>query len=188
LKTDGTEYIVPQDSSYFLVDESVEESQSVKLKVPLGEYKSLTFTVGVDSLRNTKDISARTGVLDPTTGGDGMYWDWNSGYVFFKIEGTSPVVTGMGNMFMYHIGGFGGYTAATINNIKTINLDLTSGGVPQVRAGRVSNIHLMIDIAKLFNGPTTLSIAAHSMVMFESFSTTIADNYAGIFRHDHTEN
>ena len=64
------------------------------------------------------DVSQRTGVLDPSGAGADMYWTWNSGYIFFKMEGTSPAATGMGNSFMYHIGGFGGYSAPTINNIK----------------------------------------------------------------------
>ena len=187
-KTDGTVYTVSQDSSYFLIDEGDGTSHSPVLHVPEGEYKTLSFVVGVDSLRNTMDISERTGVLDPTGDGGDMYWGWNSGYIFFKIEGTSPVSTLDGNAFMYHIGGFGGYSAATINNIKTITLDLTARGVPQVKAGKETNIHLMVDILKLFDGPTQLSIAQNPMVMFNDYSVNIANNYTAMFRHDHTEN
>jgi hypothetical protein len=95
---------------------------------------------------------------------------------------------GMGNSFYYHIGGFGGYSSATINNIKTVTLDLTVRGVPKVKAGKETNIHLLVDALKMFSGNTTISIAAHPMVMFDAYSTTIANNLAGMFRHDHTEN
>ena len=183
--TNGTVYTVPQDSCYFLIDESDEATHEPILKVPEGEYKTLSFTVGVDSLRSTKDISQRTGVLDPTAAGGDMYWGWNSGYIFFKMEGTSPSAM-MG--FMYHIGGFGGYSSATINNLKTITLDLTARGVPQVKATKETNIHLMVDILKMFNGSPNISIAANPMVMFNTFSTNIANNYSAMFRHDHTEN
>ena len=115
---DGTIYTVPQDSCYFLIDESDPATHEPALKVPEGEYKTLTFTVGVDSLRNTMDISKRTGVLDPATTAADMYWGWNSGYIFFKVEGTSPVITAAGNVFQYHIGGFGGYSSPTPNNLK----------------------------------------------------------------------
>ena len=185
-RVDGTEYVVPQNDSYFLIDESVAASHEPVLSVPEGEYKSISFMLGVDSLRNTKDISERTGVLDPTGVGADMYWTWNSGYIFFKMEGTSPA-SAMGD-FTYHIGGFGGYSSATINNIKTITLDLTSRGTPKVKTGKETNIHLMVDIEKMFNGSTNISIAANPMVMFDPFSTTIADNYANMVRHDHTEN
>jgi hypothetical protein len=118
-KTDGTIYTVPQDSSYFLIDESDGTEHAPVLHVPEGEYKSVNFLVGVDSLRSTMDVSFRTGVLDPTSDGGDMYWGWNSGYIFFKMEGTSAASTATGNLFMYHIGGFGGYSATTINNLKT---------------------------------------------------------------------
>ncbi len=186
IKTDGTVYTVPQDSSYFLVDESDGTEHAPVLHIPEGEYKTVSFVVGVDSLRSTKDISMRTGVLDPTGDGGDMYWGWNSGYIFLKIEGTSAASAD--GMFMYHIGGFGGYSTSTINNLKTITLDLTARGVPQVKAGKETNIHLLVDILKLFDGSTKLSIAAHPSVMFNDYSVNIADNYTAMFRHDHTEN
>jgi hypothetical protein len=184
---DGTVYTVPQDSCYFLIDESDPSTHEPLLQVPEGEYKNISFIVGVDSLRSTMDISQRTGVLDPTAIGGDMYWSWNSGYIFLKMEGTSPAAGMMGG-FMYHIGGFGGLSSPTINNIKKISLDLTARGTPKVKTGLEPNIHLMVDILKLFDGSTKLSIAANPMVMFDPFSTTIADNYASMFRHDHTEN
>src|SRR5690606_34270527 len=37
--TDGTDYVVPQDSSYFLIMEEVKESQKVRLNnIPVGNY------------------------------------------------------------------------------------------------------------------------------------------------------
>ena len=185
-KTDGTVYTVPQDSCYFLIDESDEDTHEPELNVPEGEYKTLQFTLGVDSLRNTMDISDRTGVLDPTGAGADMYWGWNSGYIFYKMEGNSAASSS--GEYMYHIGGFGGYSSATINNIKTIALDLTQRGVPQVKTGREANIHLMADVTKMFSGTNTVSIAAYPRVMFDDYSTSIADNFQGMFRHDHTEN
>lgn len=192
-KADGKEYIVPQDSSYFLIDESDRDTRFAKVNVPEGDYTRLVFTLGVDSLRSTMDIDNRKGVLDPT--GDmndgGMYWGWNSGYIFFKMEGLSNVApkdpSGQ-NKFRYHIGGFGGYNAPTINNIKEITIDLTQAGEARVRKDRNSNIHLMVDIDKVMSGKNKISIANHPTVMFSEFSTKIADNYADMFTHDHTEN
>lgn len=186
-QTNGTTYIVPQAESYFLIDESKPESRSAVLQVPEGEYKTLSFMVGVDSLRSTMDVSERTGVLDPTGNGGDMYWGWNSGYIFFKMEGTSSA-SSMDGSFMYHIGGFGGYNSATINNIKTITIDLNERGNPQVKSGKRANIHLMADILKMFNGASNVSIASNPMVMFDPFSMNIANNYVNMFRHDHTEN
>lgn len=188
----GVTFTVPQDDSYFLVSEANPASQFVKVKVPEGDYNTLTFVLGVDSLRSTMDISKRTGVLNPSGGmDDAMYWGWNSGYIFFKMEGTAaaaPVDPSGQRKFRYHIGGFGGYNAPTLNNIKTITVDLTAGGIAKVRQGREANIHLMADILKMFNGATNISIATNPTVMFSEFSRSISANYIQMFHHDHTEN
>lgn len=191
-KADGTLYTVNPDSSYFLIKEADQATRFAKVKVPEGDYTALTFTLGVDSLRSTMDISKRTGALDPSGGmDDGMYWGWNSGYIFLKMEGISaqaPVDPTGNRKYRYHIGGFGGYSAPTINNIKTITIDLTARGIAQVRSNKQANIHLFADISKVLGGTTTVSIAANPQVMFSDYSVHIANNYAAMFTHDHTEN
>lgn len=191
-KADGTEYVVPQDSSYFLIREGEDDDRFANMKVPEGDYVSLSFIVGVDSLRSTMDISKRTGVLDPSgSHDDGMYWGWNSGYIFFKMEGLSdaaPLDPGGQHKFRYHIGGFGGYDAPTINNIRAVTLDLNERGIAKVRSPQGTNVHLMVDVLKMFSGVNTVSIAQNPTVMFSAYSTNIADNLPGMFRHDHTEN
>lgn len=184
----GTVYTVPQDSSYFLIDESLSSSLSPSFKVPLGDYKMLTFTIGVDSLRNTMDLNKRMGVLDPTALAADMYWSWNSGYIFFKMDGTSPVISSMGGAFQYHVGGFGGYSAATTNNLKVITIDLSQRGLAQVRTGKSTNIHLMADILKALQGSTTMRFASTAMVHSAAAGKPVADNYINMIRHDHTEN
>jgi hypothetical protein len=191
-KTDGTFYTVEQDSSYFLIKEGDPSTRFARFKAPAGDYNQVSFVLGVDSLRSTMDISKRTGALDPSGGhDDGMYWGWNSGYIFFKLEGISPVApvdpTGQ-RKYRYHIGGFGGYSAPTLSNIKTITLDLAASGIAQARKGRNANIHLLVDILKAFNGSTNLSIGANPTVMFSDYSVNIANNYTTMFFHDHTEN
>ncbi|NCI52014.1 hypothetical protein GWC95_18970 [Sediminibacterium roseum] len=185
-KTDGTVYTVPQDSCYFLIDESVASSLKPVLKVPEGEYKTLSFVLGVDSLRNTMDVSKRIGVLDPTAAASDMYWGWNSGYIFFKVEGTSA--SAAGGSFAYHVGGFGGYNAATVNNLKKITLDLTARGTAKVVSTRNANIHLFADVLKAFNGSTNMSFASVTMIHSAAAGTPVANNIAAMFTHDHTEN
>ena len=35
-----------------------------------------------------------------------MYWTWNSGYINFKLEGTSLVCNTTKNAFNFHLGGY----------------------------------------------------------------------------------
>lgn len=190
-KRGGTEYAIQQDSCYFLVQESEASTQRIQLKVPEGEYDRVSFVLGVDSVRNTMDISKRTGVLDPASSMDkGMYWGWNSGYIFLKIEGNSAAAPAdpIGRQkFRYHIGGFGGYSAPTINNIKTISLDLTNG-TAKVDAGKKVKVHVKADILSIFDAGTRVSIAAHPSIMFSEYSVNIANNYSQMFSHLGTEN
>lgn len=186
-REDGTIYTVPQDSSYFLIDELNSLSHIASFNLPVGTYKNLQFTIGVDSLRSTMNIADRTGVLDPTTLAGDMYWGWNSGYVFLKMEGRSDVAQPDGS-YAYHIGGFGGYSAPTINNIRTVTLNLQEKGFADVRLAGTSKLMIATDVLKLFDGTEDISISANPDVMFTPYSTTISANYSQMFSHVSTEN
>lgn len=198
-KADGTEYIVPQEDSYFMVNGRDKDSRFAKVTVPEGDYTYVSFVLGVDSLRSTMPVEDRKGVLSlnpevENNAGD-MYWSWNSGYIFFKLEGKSQLISNdstgdpTGNkMFRYHIGGFGGYSSPNINNIKEISFDLNKAGIAKVREGLRSNVHLVVDIMKIFDGSNSFSIVEHPTVMFSPFSLNIANNFSEMFMHHHTEN
>lgn len=180
VKDDGNIYTVPQDSSYFFIQQDDSASQYCTLHAPAANYKAVNFIVGIDSARCTSAIDKRKGVLDPSL--TDMYWGWNSGYIFFKIEGFSssaPEDAAGLHKFRYHIGGFGGYQSKTINNIKTIHLDFPQ--TLQSTKQHAAIIEINADILKLFNGSTQINITNHSAVMFNVFSTIIANNYASMF-------
>lgn len=175
LKTsEGKEYVVPQDESYFLVSEGSEESQTIKIdKVPFGTYSEITFTIGVDSTRSAAGLSNPTkGLLSGIN--QGMYWSWNTGYIFFMFEGTSSLLKGNhqdGEDFMYHIGGYSG----SINNIrkKTFTLGATTAVVSDTKTPEVL---FKTDLMKVFNGKNQLRIAKNSVVMFDPYSVAIMAN------------
>jgi hypothetical protein len=191
-KADGTEYIHNPDSSYFLVKEEDAAAKRLSLyNIPQGDYTSVTFTIGVDSLRSTMDVSKRGGVLDVGGAGADMYWRWNSGYIFFKMEGTSPQAPAdpAGNRnFYFHIGGFGGYSSKTINNLRTKTLVMSNGDKATVRGNITPEIHVLTDVLKVMNGNTKVSLAANAVTMFNDFSAKIAANYTDAFSYDHVHN
>ena len=189
IRADGSAYTVPQDNSYFLLRAADPASQSFTLTgVPAGDYAQIEYMVGVDSLRNTADISKRKGVLDPgSSHTSGMYWDWNTGYIHLKLEGTSPAApldaTGM-RTFRYHIGLYGGYQSRTINNLRTVRIPLgVSAATSHLSIGPnlQTSLQLIVDAGKLFDGPTPVKIAQYPEVMVSPFSATIANNYATMF-------
>ena len=94
----------------------------------------------------------------------------------------------MGGAFMYHVGGFGGYSSATPNNLKVITLDLTARGTAKVKQTKSANIHLMVDVLKMINGSVNISFATTDMIHSIAPGVPLANNYASMFTHDHTEN
>lgn len=179
-KADGTTYVIPQDESYFLVDESIESTKKITLDhIPLGTYTAIRYTIGVDSLRSTMGLEKRKGILDIGAAAQDMYWSWNSGYIHLKFEGTFTAPSASGDI-RYHVGGFGGYSSPTINAIRIIRLSLIDA--PLVITGSTQNsLAISADLKKMFTGAIPFSVAENSSVMFSPFCVTIADNYATMF-------
>lgn len=181
-KEDGSSYVVPKDSCYFLIDEADAASQEIEFDdIPAGKYVSVTFTIGVDSVKSTAPASQRTGVLDVISHAD-MYWTWNSGYIFVKTEGTFSQVSG--SDFMYHIGGFGGYSSPTVNNLKTVTMDFPGAPV-SFGSNNHKHIHTFVDALKVVNGTTNISVPTTPVVMGGPNAPAIANNYKEMFEIDH---
>ena len=179
-KTDGSTYAVPD--SYFLLDASNASTLELPLKnIPVGDYKSLTFTVGVDSARNVS--GAQTGALDPN---NNMFWTWNSGYIYTKLEGTSPQAPKASGAteggLVFHIGGF----KSPNNTIRTVTLPFPTGTNLLVRTDHAPEVHLNADVMKMFTGPTTVRFSTLSNTMGGPNSVLVANNYAaGMFSVEH---
>ncbi len=193
VKDDGTEYTVPKDDSYFLVKHDDVDSREIKLSnVPAGDYTGLKFMIGVDSAKSVSPVSERTGVLDPAGAASGMYWSWNSGYIFVKVEGTSPSApanpSAGGNIFQYHTGLFGGYDSPTINNLKTVNMTVPDEAAIVREGEEAPHFHLFVDVLEMFKSPTVISVATNPTSHAGPFSKTVADNYADMFLIDHVHN
>lgn len=193
VKADGSEYVVPKDSCYFLCKHDDAESREVVLKnIPAGDYTGLKFMIGVDSAKSVSPITERTGVLDPAAGASGMYWSWNAGYIFVKVEGTSPqapIEPSSGErLFQYHTGLFGGYDSPTLNNLKTVTLETHHDEPAKVRRSGSPHFHLYVDVLEMFTAPTNISVAANPTSHAGPYSKTVANNYADMITLDHVHN
>lgn len=176
-KADGTFWA--EAESYHLLDATIAASQSKTLiNVPTGDYKSIRFTVGVDSARNTS--GAQTGALDPA---NTMFWSWNSGYIFIKLEGTSAQ-SPSGN-FKYHVGGFkGANNALQIGDVSFGTDKLT------VKNAATAELHLKTDIKLVFDGQhETINVATLNDVhMPGANAIKVAENFHHAITFDHIHN
>ncbi len=178
LKNGVVTYTMPE--SYFLVDESVPASKLLTLPdVPGGAYTSVRFLIGVDSTRNVS--GSQTGALDPA---NGMFWTWNSGYIFFKLEGASTNAAS-GNI-MYHVGGF--KESLSQNAIREVEIDF-GGDQLNVNGTQEAEIHVMADILNFFDAVHDFRITDTDVIhMPGNNAVMVADNYATMFTFDHLHN
>lgn len=161
---DATGKIFYVDSS-FLIDESKPESKRISLNnSQSGNYQSIEFIVGVDSLHNCS--GAQSGSLDPL---NGMFWTWNSGYIFFKLEGKSSYSNLPENLIEYHIGGY----KTPNNNIRKINLQLDSK--------KTTEILLNADIEKLFSSNDEIDFTETPSITTTTKAHLIANQFSGMF-------
>lgn len=160
-----------EKDGYHLVDESQPGSLSFTLELPVKKYNAIRFMIGVDSMHNVS--GAQSGALDPR---NDMFWTWNSGYIMFKFEGSSPVSTQVNNKIEYHVGGYGGPNKA----IRTITLPLDAA--LDIRENKTSEVIIEADIDKWWRAPNDIRIADNAVSMTPGpMAKKLADNYSKIF-------
>ena len=176
---DSTGRVFENRNSY-LINQDDSASHYISLKeIPEGSYSRITFIIGVDSMHNCS--GAQSGALDPI---NGMFWTWNSGYIFLKLEGKSPASKQPGHTFEYHIGGY----KEPANCIREVSLDIAglrsyasddhiiSGG----EAG-TCQIRLAADISSILSAHYVVDFSKLSSVTDFHNAATIADNYKDMF-------
>lgn len=176
-KSDGSTYIAPD--TYFLVDQATAKSLSFTVpNVPAGDYTGVSFIVGVDAQKTgLTDPITFTGKFDALNPAYNMYWTWNSGHIFMKMEGTLTS-TNPTKPLTCHIGGYTGATNAIVTAAPSFGNSKLA-----VRANKAPTIALQANVVKLFDGPNPVTLSnftgAH---MPGTQSVQIAQNYAaGMF-------
>jgi hypothetical protein len=125
-----------------LVDAADPEALALRLRAPRGDYAGLRLTIGVpatcpdgEARLNHADASVMQAPLDVDSD---MYWSWDPGYVFLKIEGRvgADGVDG----FFYHVGDDDRTTHVTLDG----PVDVDDG---------VSTSTIAFDVPRLFVSP-----------------------------------
>ena len=154
----------------FLIDEEYKKQIALR-EIPSGEYSAIEFIIGVDSLHNCS--GAQSGDLDPV---NAMFWAWNTGYIFMKLEGFAPLAASPGHFFEYHIGGY----QVPSNCIRKIVLPLTQVLVLKENQTK-ARLLLKVDILALLNSDVRIDFEKLPAVTDRRNATTMADNYKNMF-------
>lgn len=168
--SNGKDYVIP--NSYYLIKQDEPDTWSAAIEgIPVGEYKFIHFIIGVDSLHNCS--GAQSGALDPV---QGMFWAWNTGYIFMKLEGKAPVSKSSGHIYEYHIGGY----HSPANCIRKVSLSFTKN-LLKINSSQKSAIYIKADAAEILRTPTTIDFSILSSVTDFHHATRVADNYKDMF-------
>lgn len=164
--TKGNDFV---SNGYFLINQDDEGSMQITIdNIPSGEYNVINFTLGVDSIDNCS--GAQAGALDPV---NGMFWAWNSGYIFLKMEGISSASNSTGKRLEFHIGGY----REPNNCIKTIKLMLKN----PIKSIAGNLVVIKVDVSHLFSGTEMVDFLKISSVTDFHHAKAIADNYSSMF-------
>lgn len=172
----GKEFAEPE--SYHLIRHVEGETTFTITNIPQGEYNYVEFMIGVDSLRNVS--GAQTGALDPA---NNMFWDWNTGYIFYKLEGfyrTANIPDG--NYFAIHIGGF----QAPYNCLQTPTFDLKQP--VKITQGKQSRLLYDVIVEEVFVNPKLFGIEFYFATAGPKTDKEISINYKDMFMVDRVIN
>ncbi|XZF12707.1 MbnP family protein [Chitinophagaceae bacterium MMS25-I14] len=178
LETDsGVVFTEPE--SYHLLRSNADSSLSFTIAdMPPGHYKSITFMMGVDSIRNI--TGAQTGALDVSYG---MFWGWNTGYIMSKFEGTFLQHGGATTSLFYHLGGYKG----TNSVLRTVTLQFPA--TANVTAAHTPVVNMSANLAEWFKTPSTIDFSTVTLIMNGGYTAAlIADNYTDMLTVDHIDN
>ena len=164
----GKDYV---SENYFLINEEEPLSKQIELSnIPFGTYNAIEFIIGIDSLHNCS--GAQSGALDPI---NGMFWAWNTGYIFLKLEGNSNSSPSPSGILEYHIGGYKQPT----NCIRPIKINLTEN--PLRVTPKTNIIELKTDASELLKTPTDIDFSLIPVVSDSKNAELMADNYKNMF-------
>ena len=155
--------------TYFLVNAF--DPQDIVLPMRDEKLKTISFLIGVDSARNNS--GAQTGALDPM---NDMFWTWNSGYVMFKLEGSSASSTGDLKRIEHHLGGYEGPYKA----MRMITLNLPE----KLKSKESGIIHLTLEVNldAYWGGEQPLRIADHPLITTKgTLASQAADHLPAMF-------
>ncbi len=154
------------NTGVYLIDAA--KQNSIYIKAPSKKITGISFLLGVDSILNCS--GSQSGALDPL---NDMFWTWNNGYIFFKLEGSSDASTADLKRIEYHIGGFKGGN----KTMRKVFLPINDQALLKQK-----KLVIQLDIDKYWNGINKIKIAEMPVVALPGTKAkTVADNFSGIF-------
>ena len=133
--------VVEFDSLYCYIDASKNLTSLDLPEIESGNYKNISFMIGVDSAMNHRDPSLLEASHPLSLINHNLHWGWIDGYIFFSIEGYLTY-QGQTQTFTYHLG--------LDKSKRTISID------GDIQLTDNAQINIDFDVASLFKTPNLI--------------------------------
>jgi hypothetical protein len=169
IKDDGTEIL--SSTKTILVNPDIADYTLGDF--PVGSYKGIKFTIGVDSVSNHSDptLLPESNPLSIQT--PPMHWSWNSGYIFMKFEGNSDTTsTNNGSLnqpLVYHIG--------LDKYLKTVQINSAFS----ITSDKEKELVLQADVKKWLNGVNLKTETETHSFNFSGTADKLTNNINSMF-------
>ncbi|EDM44349.1 hypothetical protein SCB49_04950 [unidentified eubacterium SCB49] len=184
---DGNVFEYPTDDNIFIVNEE-DGNNAGEIFITLddvdaADYVSVTYGIGVDQERYQLGAEGQGEFLEEASE-EGMMWNWSTGYRFVRLDGTYTDATVTDEALNIHMGSVG----TSLDNYRETTLLLPNSA--RVREDSTPEVHIKADLAKIFDGVTSVNFADGYAQVHTSTETTpvIADNMQAMFSVDHVHN
>lgn len=168
-RDDGVVFSEPE--SYHLIKHLEGKETFTITNFPEGNYTDVEFIIGVDSTRNVS--GSQSGDLGL---GLDMFWDWNTGYIFFKLEGTCNTTNDpLWKNYSMHVGGF----SKPNNCLQTCSFQLSKTLV--AKNDRQSTVEWKVNVDEIFTAPVNLSLDTYGSVSGGKSAKIVSTNYKDMF-------
>lgn len=134
-----------ESGSLSCVNGTTATNTSIRGTVPGGDYTGLRFTLGIPAGLNHQDVAAAPPPFDLS----GLYWNWNGGYKFARIDHNSAAPSGGWN---FHLGSTG----------------CTPSGDPTVPATACTNAHRPTVTFDVFDWEVNEVVADYGVLLEDS--------------------
>lgn len=183
----GKVFKYPKEKNIFIVDEAKGNNAGeifITLNdVDAADYTEVSFGIGIDQERYKLGADGQGNFLNAAQEA-GMLWSWATGYRFMRFDGTYSSGSEIDQALNMHMGSVG----TSLDNYREVTLTLPSNA--RVRPDKKSEIHIVADISKVFDGVKSVKFSEGYNQVHTDATTTpiIADNLKGIFMAHHVHN
>lgn len=173
VKEDGSKVLL---KDFYLANFS--ESANLTFELPAGHYNGLEFGLGVPHDYN-KDIDPTIYPNDhplSVPGSEGMFWAWNTGYIFVKFEGKADTLGVEGNPllhpFAFHVGDDPMYRFVNMEGLDV-----------HVETGKTKIIRIVIAVDKILYSENDEIDLATDYLTHTSDNTELASKFMNNYKN-----